>query len=276
MREVNLTPLSQHFKNEVKDVSDRTMRNYLYYINRLPIQTPKDFVSTDDNKLIQILIKSINGTPERGRLMARASMIKLLTLFNKESLSIKLPKYKLPVRRIGKKWLSFGEIKKIVDSTNDDLLKLTIMLQYDCCSRISSILNLKVEDIIDTSKQIIIVEEKTNERRTATLSNKTFELLKAYVVEHKPEIDGRDGVICPFCYQTIYKKQKKLFNKVLDSKISSHWFRASRAVHLASKGHSMDTIKQQGGWRSADSVLTYIKESGIDSKKLMEREEPEW
>jgi len=262
------------FEKEVKDIDKGTLKRYIIYLKRIPIKTEEELKTIPDDKLVEILNKQLKETHERSRMMARSAFIKLLLLLNKENLKLRLLKPRKIPRKILKKWLEFNTIKKIVDSCDDLTLKLIIMLQYDTCTRISAVLGISLEDIIDF-KKVVVFEKKVARGRTVSLSKKTQELLKEYVEKN----NIKKGKLFKNPYITIYKKQKKLFKDVLGDKgeqVSSHWFRASRAVHLFQHGFDIETIKRQGDWDSADSLLTYLRESGVELEKIMKKAEPEW
>jgi integrase len=276
--------LQSEFKEKIKNIAPNTMKNYLTYISKLPFQSLDEVRNLDEDKLIKILIDEINNSSERSRVMCRSAFVKLLTLVGRSDLSLRLPKYKQPIRRVAKKFLTFEQILKIIRTCDEifkgkdaEFMKLVIMVQYDACCRISALLKLKYQDIIFEDGfpvKVIISEEKVGRLRTVTLSESTAVKLKEFITKNNIV----KGYIFNKPYITVYKKQKKLFRVALGKegdKVSSHWFRASRAVHLFWNGADVDTVKRVGDWDSA-TVLTYLNMAGVESEEIMQNFPIRW
>ncbi len=266
--------LVQKYREFVSWAAPNTQKNYLFYIQNLPWTSLDSLKGVNDDEIMVILNKSIAGCGKCSRVMMRSAFLQLLVMINRESLKPKLTRTHRVARAVKKKFLTFGEIKAIVDATDDLQMKLLIMCQYDACCRISALLSAKIEDIVyddsNTPKQLCIVETKTEDNRTVTLSPHTSILLKEYLGTKK------NGLLFEIPYITLYKHQKILFRKVLKKNtVSSHWFRGSRAVHLFQSGYDIDTIRMYGGW-SSSAVLEYLKMSGIDQARVMRENTPQW
>ena len=279
-----LKMLIDEFNSYARDISDKTRNAYSVHLRRLPFKSLAEVKQMDDEKLVKVMNDLIRKSPERSRILVRSAYMKLLTIIGKSDLSIRLSKYKQLVRKVRKKFLTFEQIKELVNACETVfpekdvmLMKLLIMIQYDICSRISAVLNIRYGDIIFENgmpNKIVVIETKVNRLRTVTLSEKTAELLNEYI--HKNKI--KKGLLFKIPYITVYKKQKKLFRTVMGKdgeKVSSHWFRASRAVHLFWKGYDIETVKRIGDWSSA-TVLEYLRMSGVTETELMEESPVKW
>lgn len=254
-----------------------TFRNYLVYLRRLP----PDIKTFSDDELVKVMNKNISYT-KRGNTahIARSAYIFLLRYLNRENLQLRLIKTEIHVRRISKKWLPFSTYQEMLSECKNECVRLITMMQYDGCTRVSAILNANISNLSTEQGTLSITETKTEEIRTIALSPMTFSLLRKYIEIYKEDITRRKGKLFDMTYHKIWRLQKLEFMRLLGdeegSKISTHWARASRAVHLVQKGYDIDTIKTIGGWSSADSVAKYIKESGYKAQELMKEEPVKW
>lgn len=271
---VSDSKLIQEFKSHISTQLDEgTIKNYISAVSHLPYSLEQLRTMPDDE-----LVDSLNKFILRKKKLARRfASLHLLNMLNKDYLKNRIKRTEQPARKVEKKWLGFGEIKQLVDSADELGDKLIIMLQYDTACRISAILGLRYDSIDRENNLIAITEKKTEQSRTVALSAKTKELLGELV--RKNEI--REGKIFGrgYSYRTVWERQRKLFRRVFPDKkfaISSHWFRSSRAVHLFQKGYDIITIKELLGHRSLESTYDYLRMSGITSKELMKKEEPNW
>lgn len=269
--------LSNEFSEYVRDIGVNTQKNYLTYIRQLPWMSSEEIKAETDDKIVDTLTALLKSENEVSRGMMRHSFIKLLLMVNRESLKVRIPKYKRPGRKIGKKFLPFSQIKACVDSTGDLQMKLLIMCQYDVCCRISALLGLKRANVVvnDKSKlpeMLSIYEVKTKKNRMVVMSTLTSQLMQEYI--KTLECDD----VFNLKYKKVWYEQKKLFRQVLGVQgdvVSSHWFRGSRAVHLFQQGYDIDTVKRYGGWEGA-AVLDYLNMSGVEVSKVMKESNPKW
>jgi len=266
--------LIEEFKSHISTQLDAgTVDNYVSAIGHLRCSL-EQLKNMSDSDLVNTLNKFILRNEKLAR---RYASLHLLNMLNRDYLKCRIKETEQPAREIEKKWLSFDEIKQLVDSADNTGDKLIIMLQYDTACRISAILNLRYDSIDEQNNLVTLTEKKTEQSRTVALSKKTRELLDEFV--RKNGIAEGRVFRRGYSYRTVWEKQRRLFGKVFSDKkfsISSHWFRASRAVHLFQKGHDIITIKELLGHRSLESTYDYLRMSGITSKELMEREEPKW
>ena len=275
---MNLTKIFENHYS-VKSLAEKSRHTYLVYIRKLDKELKK-YSDVDDDILISAMNKIIshyNDTQGGGNVCKRA-FVKLLVILDKHDLAKKLAKGKKRDRKIEKKYLSFQQIKIIIDKCKDEELKLIMMLQYETCSRVGDMLKLNVENVDFDENLIRFVEEKTGRLRTCAITDKACNLLKSYLREKN--IDS--GKIFNMTYWTLWWKQKKLLEKLFpyigkESFIfTSHWLRASRAVHLYQSGIDIETIKRVGGWKNTDVLMEYLKMAGLDTKEVLRKVEPKW
>jgi len=261
--------LKDWFDKEVVDIDTTTKVNYLTYIRQIPYQTPEELMSDSDENIIHTLINVWSTVGERQKTMCRAAFIKLLVLINRESLRIKLPKEKTPERKIKQKWIDFATLKQLINKIDNDEVRLVTMLEYETCSRVSAILALERDNIDFIHNKITITEPKVKESKVFTLHDSTLNFLKSFAIT-------KTGKVFSVSYWTVYTTQKKVFKDNEHPKMSTHWMRSCRAVHWIQQGYDIETVKRLGGWKTADSVLKYIKESGVEIEKVVKNEGEIW
>jgi integrase/recombinase XerD len=252
-----------------KALDEKTVKNYLSALNRIDVSLD-ELKQLNDDELVKLLNDNIDM---KERWVTKFAYLWLLKYLNKSHLIMNIKRFKQPARRVKKKWIAFSEVKKLVDSAKKIEDKLIIMLEYDTACRISAILNISIDDISKNYKTVTVTEEKVKEIRTVALSAKTIEVLKNYIIQK----DIKTGsIFTNESYHNVWDRMRRLSIKVLGKDISTHWFRASRAVHLFQAGYDVITVKELLGHKTLDATYRYLQESGISSIKLMEKEEPNW
>ncbi len=171
----------QFFEEKLKGVSPFTKKNYSVYIRLLDTKLGSKVASRAElYEIMNTIIADYDKDDGRSGLMARSAFIKLLKLHGIPSSDANdaLIKVKEKERRILKKWVSFGIIKKISNNCNDSTLQLIIMTQYETCSRIEDILNLKVNNIDFEDGVIRMTTMKTGISKVNALTKHTLEMLR--------------------------------------------------------------------------------------------------
>jgi len=181
---------------------------------------------------------------------------------------------KLP-RLQEKKSVPFSAIKYIADNLNMPY-KLIFMIQYDTAFRISDVLKLRYENIElddDGMVSVIVKEKKTGKLRTLYITKDTAYILAKYI-----KIMGKtpDSKLFTTDKSHYNRKLQKVGANIGYPKISSHWVRSSRAVHLLKKGYDIISVKNLLAHKDISTTQLYVLDAGIDSKKLMKAETPEW
>lgn len=145
-------------------------------------------------------------------------------------------------------------------------LKTLFVVLYSTGQRISSILNLKKQDIqwLD-GRMILSLKIKRNKQRLLPVPNSTEVLLKELIKDKKDDeylFVGRNQVNKPLSVssfnETLMVKAKKARIK---KEISSHTMRRSLLTKLISKGYNLDKIKEGVSFHSDISTLFIYKSS---------------
>jgi len=281
---MNQNDIVNFYKTEIKTISNGTMSNYLTHIRKINVSV-EQLRAMDDSNLVSLLNSLIKDCPERTRVICRSAYINLLILLNRSHVQLKIYKYKQPLRKVARKYLSWAEVKACVTTASTLKTKLLIMLQYDCGARISEILGITTDSITTTQiskprQQDVYVtlrQTKNDIIRSVILSPETLKILEQYIDREYTQNSRK--LLFVDTYIHVWLHQKHIFEIVFKSdttfKVSSHWFRSSRVVHLIQAGHSIDTVSQLTGM-SAQTVSIYARMSGIESKKVQELTPVDW
>lgn len=193
-------------------------------------------------------------------------------------------KYKLnvlKVREINKpyKILKNEQLKRIFNCSLHIRNRLLLQILYETGVRISEALNIKLEDINISNKEILITKSKTpsGEYRKVYLSAETVNLLQDHIYEihEKNNFDSNylflkltgenRGLQCD--YETIESVFRNLSTK-LGFKVTPHMFRHTLATELNENGVDPSIIKQLLGHKDVQTTLNmYIHPSEESLKK---------
>ncbi|MDD3080295.1 MAG: tyrosine-type recombinase/integrase [Paludibacter sp.] len=164
--------------------------------------------------------------------------------------------------------LSEAEVIKIFRATENIKHKALLMTIYSAGLRISEAANLKIKDVDSGRMQIRIEQGKGKKDRYTLLSNKTLEILRKYVAEHKPQewlFEGEPGR--PYSTRTIQTILHKSVEKVgIKKRITVHTLRHSFATHLLEAGTDLRYIQSLLGHNSSKTteIYTHITTKGFD------------
>ncbi|WP_097028060.1 tyrosine-type recombinase/integrase [Clostridium peptidivorans] len=121
--------------------------------------------------------------------------------------------------------------------------------------RISECLNLKLNDINLTSKEIVVKEGKGNKQRLVYINSKIVEAVKEYLKERKE-------VECDYLFVSNKGNKidrtviNKLFNKY-SNKITPHTLRHFYCSNALESGYSVHEVANQAGHSNIHTTLLY-------------------
>lgn len=201
-----------------------------------------------------------------------------LTELFKEYYSINGKLIKSRPRKIPRKALSVEEITQMYNALEFPY-KLIFAIQYETGCRISEVLNLKKPDIVlkPDGSMVLSARIKGGKIRHFTIVNSTtidmvkdslFNIMSDYLFH---EADGT--MIDRRAVHYVYKKcSKQLFNK----KISTHWLRHSRAIHVYEKTKDIMKIKELLGHSNIGHTYGYLRSAGIELKEIISDNPVPW
>jgi hypothetical protein len=230
--------------------------------------------------------------------------------FIKIPIYFELPNTPQKPRKQITKSISFDKIKKIVNwcILNKNYRAGSIaMMQYDSTSRIGAILGLTIGNLGKDNDgfHYFTLLEKGGYIRTIYTTNitsqivdyllqKDFDVFLKEVVTAKVDntllnkklIQSYGGVEVEKrkdLYHELWEEQNKITQSILGQRLTSHWYRHSRIIHLAQmidergrRKYDLLDIQRLTGHRSLDALKRYLEEAGIDSKEFIIKEKPEW
>ncbi|MFA7381262.1 MAG: site-specific tyrosine recombinase/integron integrase [Bacteroidia bacterium] len=167
--------------------------------------------------------------------------------------------------------LSKAEVKAILDSCTNIKHKAMLSLIYSCGLRSSELINLEVTHVDSKRNLLVIKQAKGFKDRIAPLSNKTIELLRAYVMVAKTSKYLFEGQYKgePYDARSLQKVLKTALEKANVKKpVTLHWLRHSYATHLLESGTDLRYIQEILGHKSSKTTEIYTHVSTRSIQKI--------
>ncbi|MEM5879035.1 MAG: tyrosine-type recombinase/integrase [Candidatus Aenigmatarchaeota archaeon] len=259
----------QKLENEIKlrGFSERTLKMYLFYNQKFlefVKKNPED-VNEDDVKAF-IAKKMEEGASAKSIVLIKAA----LKFFYDEVLKRGIVTFKSP--KVPKKLptvLTKEEVKKMIDSIENEKHGLIVMMLYSSGLRLSELVNLKVGDL-ELNERIGWVRTGKGEKdRMFILSEKVVEKIKSFVEGRNSEeyvFSGRGEKISPRTIQKIVTNAVKKAG--INKKVSPHTLRHSFATHLLEAGENIRKIQELLGHSSLNTTQVYTHISREELKKV--------
>ncbi|MEM5773123.1 MAG: tyrosine-type recombinase/integrase [Candidatus Aenigmatarchaeota archaeon] len=259
----------QKLENEIKlrGFSERTLKMYLFYNKKFlefVKKNPED-VNEDDIKAF-IAKKMEDGTSAKSIVLIKAA----LKFFYDEVLKKGIVNFKSP--KVPKKLptvLTKEEVKKMIDSIENEKHKLIVMMLYSSGLRLSELINLKVGDLELKEKIGWVRTGKGEKDRVFILSDKVIEKISKFIENKNPSdyvFTGRNGMLSPRTVQKIVSNAVKKAG--INKKVSPHTLRHSFATHLLESGENIRKIQELLGHSSLNTTQIYTHISTEELKKV--------
>ncbi len=163
-------------------------------------------------------------------------------------------------------------IWKVLEERGDTQAKLAIAIGQESGVRIGELARLRVQDVDLRGQQLFIrLPNKTETERWVPFAEKTRTYLEMWLAERDPTC-GHDSLF----YNSLKKPAKIMqlqdrFNAIFCKKskhhtyevglerFSYHRMRHTAASNLSNAGADVSTIMAVGGWKSFDSMQTYVR-----------------
>ncbi len=170
--------------------------------------------------------------------------------------------------------LSKEEVQKIlsVDKISRKHIRNLAILElfYSSGLRVSELCNLKIEDI-NFDEGFIKIKGKGGRERISLLNKETVELLKKYLNERKPSVNGYlflNNQGKKISRQSIWKIVKKYAKYAgIEKNVKPHTLRHTFATHLLSEGLDLRVVQELLGHKSIATTEIYTH---LDRKKIKE------
>lgn len=169
------------------------------------------------------------------------------------------------------KFLTFKEVKHLIEVTENLKHKCLIMFLYSAGLRLCEVINLKITDIDLKSRTIIIRQAKDKKERKVMLSENLVLYLLQYYVKYKP-------------FDYVFEGQKKsqfsgrsvqqivnqnAIKSGLHKKVSPHILRHSFAVHLLESGIDVRHIQELLGHNQLKTTQIYTHIRDVAKNKII-------
>lgn len=158
--------------------------------------------------------------------------------------------------------LTKGEVDVMIDTTEQDQIKVLIAILYLTGHRVSEVLQLKKEDITFVNKRmnIKLIVEKRREYFEHTIwfnieRTPYIDLIKSYVYSLK---DNQLLFESEYSDTHITRQYVGRILRSLNPRVHPHLFRHTRATRLANLGYTEFQIQNWFGWKSSGQATGYV------------------
>lgn len=161
-----------------------------------------------------------------------------------QHLHIKMPK--MPLKR--EDILTVEDINKMIDSTENHMYKALIAFLFESGARISEVLALKVDDITESDKGMII---SIPESKTGKGYRRGLYVYSAQYIRNHITYAGlsRGDRLFPITKGQAWKIVKEIGKKAgIKKPISPHKFRHAQATDMVLRGYQETIIRKKLGW----------------------------
>lgn len=189
-------------------------------------------------------------------------------VLHQQKIFFDIPRPKKPL--LLPKALSYQEVRKIIEVTDNLKHRLIIKLCYGMGLRVSEVVALKIEDINSDRMQVLIHRAKGKKDRYVNLPHATLEDLRNYYKEYRPKIylfEGQDGNQYSIrAAQSVFKTAMKKAG--IHKNVGIHTLRHSYATHLLEYGTDISLIQKLLGHNNIKTTLIYAQVSNNSIKNV--------
>ena len=251
------------------DSTKATYTNYFEdYVRHFEGRSLEDIASEEINCYILDLIrnKKISASQQNQRINAIKFYYEKVLGGEKYYIKIERPKRNNTLPNV----LSVGEVKKIIDNTNNTKHKCIISLLYSAGLRRNELINLKLDSILSGQMQIKISNSKGNKDRYVGLSSRLLQLLRRYFKEFKPKewlIEGRNRE--QYGATSVLNVVKNAAKRAgISRRVTPHMLRHSFATHHLESGTDLRYIQEFLGHSSSKTTEVYTHVAKTDFSKF--------
>jgi len=257
----------EKLRNELKlrGFSPLTGRNYCFFVEKFLLTTnkPAAELTEDDAKSY---LSGIFDSKSKNTVMLAAASIKFFfkEILGKEFSNVKMPKKDNRLPEV----LSKEEVKKMIDSADNQKSRLIISLLYSTGLRVSELVNLKVEDINFQDRSGWVRRGKGAKDRIFVLpENLTRELQQFLQGKENKFIFSKSAPLTTRNIQKIIKGTK--IRAGISKKVTPHTMRHSFATHLLEQGTDIRLIQTMLGHSNLNTTQVYTHVSSEQIRKVV-------
>jgi integrase/recombinase XerD len=167
-------------------------------------------------------------------------------------------------------YLTFDEVKKLIEVTHNLKHKSIIMLLYSGGLRLSEVINLKITDIDSNSMTINIRQPKGKENRQVMLSEQFLLIFRKYSLKYQPSCylyEGQNNV--QYSGRSIQQIVKESALKSgINKQVSPHILRRSFSTHLLEAGTDICSIQELLGHFHLNTTKVYFQITDVSKNKI--------
>ncbi|MEM5866944.1 MAG: site-specific integrase [Candidatus Aenigmatarchaeota archaeon] len=167
--------------------------------------------------------------------------------------------------------ITFEEFLALVNATKDPRKAVMMKVMWELGLRISEVLSLTKESIIEKPDGFLLKVETRKQKRPVVDILPISDELGIELVNYAKFFCKDQSRLFPFTRQGIHTFLKKLGKKVLNKHVHPHMFRHGRAYHLAKKGTHPYLVSKVLRHRDIRTTLSYFHPSEQDIRKVIEK-----
>lgn len=254
---------------KISNNSSYTIRNYLFSNSKLIDFSKKnpDEITTDDVK--DYMAEHLSGKSSSSLVLFLAAIKYAYSNLLKRDITSEIKRAKKEVKIPSV--LTKEEVKKLINSLNNDKSKLMISLIYACGFRVSELINLKLQDIDFNDKTGHVRKAKGKKDRIFNIPNFLAEQLQKQSENQKKEgkeflFTGPKGTLSSRNIEKIVGKASKKAG--IQKKVTPHTLRHSFATHLLESGTDIRRIQELLGHSDLSTTQIYTHISTKELKKI--------
>lgn len=251
---------------KIRGFSPLTVRNYGFFVDKFLQRTNKKIEELDADDVKAYLGEMFDTKSKNTIMLAVAS----LKFFYKEILKKDLGEIKTPKKdRKLPEVLTKDEVKRLIESADNNKSRLIISLLYSSGLRVSELVNLKVDDLNLDEKTGWVRKGKGSKDRLFTLSANLAGELKEHFEKRGKEnkyVFSKEKPLTTRNIQKIIKgtRQRAGVNK----RVTPHTLRHSFATHLLESGVDIRLIQALLGHANLNTTQLYTHISSEQIKKV--------
>lgn len=252
--------------------SNKTIHTYLYCIHKFFKKCNKEISKVSKTDVREFLNNLIEKDVAGNTINVYLNSLKFFfeEILNKRmKLNIKYSKIPktLPVV------LTKEEVRKLINSIDNNKHKLMIKLMYSTGLRVSELVKLKVEDLQFEKNYGWVRKGKGNKDRLFIIAKSIKKDLKEFINKNKVDsyiFKGNKGKhISQRTIEEIIKKAAKIAG--IKKNVHCHTLRHSFATHLIENGYDVTSVQSLLGHNSSETTMVYLH---IASPKMINVKSP--
>jgi len=256
----------EKLKSELKlrGFSQMTVRNYSFFVDKFLKKANKNTeeLNQDDAKLY---LSELFDTKSKNTIMLAAASLKFFynEILKKDFSGVKIPKKDRKLPEV----LNKEEVKKLIETTDNEKSRLIISLLYSGGLRVSELVNLKVNDVNFQEKTGWVRKGKGSKDRLFILSESICKEIQEYLQGKSYNyVFSKDSPLTTRNIQKIIALTRKRAG--INKKVTPHTLRHSFATHLLEQGTDIRMIQVLLGHSSLSTTQMYTHISSEQIKKI--------